>query len=217
MSIFFRVFSIASWALIILLSVYFFLTDVIAYFFGYRSPTFGDTLFHNQLWVVFHMAGGTLTLFLGPFGFWKFFRTRYLQVHRLMGKIYMIGMCFAGLSAIRLSLISQCVPCRISLFLLASFALLSTYFAWRSIKSGDVETHRRFMVRSYVCVLAFVAVRVDGIFSLEFLFGSIEDQTMGRVINEYFFSFVPLIITEIFLTWIPSFKKATKRVTVRAR
>ena len=217
MSLFFRLFSVASWSLIILLSVYFFLTDVIAYFFGYRSPTFGDTLFHNQLWVVCHMAGGTLTLFLGPFGFWKFFRDRYLHLHRLMGKLYMLGMCFAGISALRLSLISSCVPCRVSLFLLAAFALISTYFAWRSVKARDLDTHRKFMIRSYVCVLAFVAVRVDGIFSLEFLFGTVEDQTMARVINEYFFSFVPLIVTEIILTWIPSFRKATKRTATAMR
>ena len=217
MSLFFRLFSYASWAVIILLSTYFFLTDVIAYFFGYRSPTFGDSLFHNQLWVVLHMTGGTLTLFLGPFGFWRFFRNRFLHLHRVMGRMYMIGMGIAGCSALRLSLISQCVPCRISLFLLASFALLSTYFAWRAIKSGDMETHRKFMVRSYVCVLAFVAVRVDGIMSLELLFGGIEDSTMRRVVNEYFFSFVPLIIAEIFLTWVPSFRKATKRAALSVR
>ena len=60
------------------------------------------------------------------------------------------------------------------------------------------------MVRSYVCVIAFVTVRIDDVFSLNFLFGEITDPTFRRVVNEYFFSFVPLIIAEIIMTWWPS-------------
>ena len=40
------------------------------------------------------------------------------------------------------------------------------------------------------------------IFSSTFLFGQIEDPTYSRTVNEYFFSFVPLIIGEIFLQLI---------------
>ena len=60
------------------------------------------------------------------------------------------------------------------------------------------------MVRSYICVLAFVAVRIDDVVSLDFLFGAIEDRTFRRVVNEYFFSFVPLLIAEIVMVWWPS-------------
>lgn len=60
------------------------------------------------------------------------------------------------------------------------------------------------MVRSYICVLGFVAVRVDDILPLDFLFGAISDPTFRRVVNEYFFSFVPLLIAEIVMIWWPS-------------
>lgn len=60
------------------------------------------------------------------------------------------------------------------------------------------------MVRSYVCVLAFVAVRLDDIYPLDFLFGRIADPAFRRVVNEYFFSFVPLLIAEIIMVWVPS-------------
>ncbi len=60
------------------------------------------------------------------------------------------------------------------------------------------------MVRSYICVLAFVLVRVDDILPLDFLFGSIKDGLVRRVVNEYFFSFVPLLFAEIIMVWIPS-------------
>jgi uncharacterized membrane protein len=171
--------------------------NVGAFFFGYRSRNFGSTFFNNQLWVVMHLVGGSMALLLGPVQFWVFIRNKYLRFHRTAGKIYMFGVLLIGISAFRLSLISPCVPCRISLFLLTLFAVLSTWFAWKAIKIRNIKTHRQMMVRSYVCVLAFVAVRLDDVLPLDFLFGSIEDPTFRRTVNEYFFSFVPLIIAEI--------------------
>lgn len=63
------------------------------------------------------------------------------------------------------------------------------------------------MIRSYICGLAFVTVRIHGIFPLDFLFSNIEDPTFERTVNEYFFSFVPLIIAEVLMIWLPTVKK----------
>jgi uncharacterized membrane protein len=206
MSISIKILTWALWFLIIALSVYFFYDNVIAYFYGYRSELFGDTLFNNQIWVSLHMVGGTLILLLGPIQFWNWFRNKFLHLHRLLGKIYLLGAALVGFSALGISLISACLPCRISLFLLAVFLLLSSGFAWVTIKQRNIKAHRQFMIRSYVCALAFVAVRIDGIFPLDFLFSNIEDPTFRRTVNEYFFSFVPLIFAEIMMTWLPAIK-----------
>jgi uncharacterized membrane protein len=203
---------IALWIAILAFSIYFFLDNVIAYFYGYRSRVFGKNLFNNQLWVVMHMVGGTFCLLLGPMQFWPFIRKRYLLFHRVTGRIYMAGILLIGISALRLSLVSPCVPCRISLFLLTLFALIATWFAWRAIRVRNTKVHRQMMIRSYVCVLAFVAVRLDGIFPLDFLFGAIEDPLFRRVVNEYFFSFVPLLITEVLMVWYPSVFLKNKKI-----
>jgi uncharacterized membrane protein len=185
--------------------------NVIAYFYGYRSRNFGDTLFNNQLWIMMHLAGGTLALILGPLQFWVFIRSRFMKLHRLLGKIYMAGVALIGISSLRLSLVSYCVPCRISLFILTILVLLSTFFAWKAIKSRNIKVHRQMMTRSYICVLAFVAVRLDDILPLDFLFGNITDPLFRRTVNEYFFSFVPLIIAEIIMVWIPSVYHKSKK------
>lgn len=164
---------------------------------------FGSSFFRNQLWVVMHMVGGTLTLLSGPLQFWSFIRNRFVQFHRSTGKVYMFGILLIGISAGRLSFISSCVPCRISLFLLTVFAVMSTWFAWRAIKARNTKVHRQMMVRSYICVLAFVMVRVDDVFPLDFLFGKVNVPLYARVVQEYFWSFVPLIIAEIVMVWIP--------------
>lgn len=195
------------WFLIISLSAYFFYDNVISYFFGFRSKLFGTTFFQNQIWVSLHMAGGTLILLLGPIQFSDWFRNKFLDLHRFLGKIYLLGAGLAGLSALGISLISSCLPCRVSLFLLAVFMILSSGLAWITIKQHNIKAHRQFMIRSYVCALAFVTVRIDGIIPLDFLFSNIEDVTFRRTVNEYFFSFVPLIIAEIMMTWLPSIKR----------
>lgn len=194
------------WMLIIGLSAYFFFDNVVAYFFGYRSKLFGETFFHNQIWVSLHMTGGTLILILGPIQFWTWFRNRFIKMHRQLGKIYLVGAGLAGLSALGISLISSCLPCRISLFLLSVFMILSSAFAWITVKQHNIKAHRQFMIRSYVCALAFVTVRIDDILPLDFLFSNIEDPTFRRTVNEYFFSFVPLIFAEIAMTWLPAIK-----------
>lgn len=199
------------WSFIIWLSFYFFMDNVIAFFYGYRSKNFGTTFFNNQFWVVLHLIGGTMTLILGPTQFWPFIRRRYLKFHRVAGKIYMIGILLIGISVARLAVVSSCEPCRISLSLLGFFSVLSTWFAWKAILGRNIKTHRQMMVRSYICVLGFVAVRIDQLLPMDFLFGTIEDPVFRRTVNEYFFSFVPLIFAEIVMVWIPSVSKLKRR------
>jgi uncharacterized membrane protein len=197
-----RVLIFVSWIVIIGLSGYFFLENVWVYFSGYKS----DSYLSNPLWVGLHLIGGTLALMFGPVQFSNWIRTRYLNFHRLSGKIYIIGAFVSGTSALRLSLISACSPCRVSLFILAVLVLATTFSAWWLIKKKNVTAHRQFMVRSYICVLSFVAVRIGGLVSLDFLFGKISDPLFDRTVNEYFFSFVPLIIGEIIMIWLPTLK-----------
>jgi uncharacterized membrane protein len=196
-----------SWTIIIGLSAYFFLENVGVYITGYRS----DSYINNPIWVSSHLIGGTLALLFGPIQFSKWVRNKYLTFHRLTGKIYIIGAFIAGLSAIRLSLISSCLPCRVSLFILAILVLFTTFSAWWCVKNGNIKAHQQFMVRSYICILSFVAVRIGGIIPLDFLFGQIEDPTFGRTVNEYFFSFVPIICGEIFMIWIPTLKNIKRK------
>ena len=194
------------WTLIIGLSGWFFYSQVLRYLTGFRSKVFGDSFFNNQVWVTMHLIGGSMALLLGPLQFWSSFRNKFLSGHKLSGKLYMTGVLLIGISAFRLSLISYCTPCRVSLFILAVLVSISTWFAWQAIKSKNIKVHRQFMVRSYVCVLSFVAVRIDDIFPLTFLFGQIEDHIFRRVVNEYFFSFVPLLIAEMLMIWWPAIK-----------
>ncbi len=205
-----RLFTLISWIVIIGLSIYFFVDNVAVYLTGFRSKSF----MNNPFWVGLHLIGGTLALLFGPIQFSKWIRNKYLTFHRLTGKIYIVGAFIAGLSALRLSLISSCAPCRVSLFILAVLVIGTTFAAWWSVKNKNVTAHRQFMIRSYICVFSFVAVRIGGLFPLDFLFGQIDDPTFDRTVNEYFFSFVPLIVGEILMIWLPTLKTIKGKIKV---
>lgn len=206
-----RLLIIISWIVIIGLSIFFFLENVVVYLTGFKSNTF----ISNPLWVGLHLIGGTLALFFGPIQFSKWIRSKYLSFHQLTGKFYILGAFIAGISALRLSLISTCSPCRVSLFILAVLVIATTFSAWWAVKNKNVTAHRQFMMRSYICVFSFVAVRVGALISLEFLFGQIDDPTFNRTVNEYFFSFVPLIIGEIFMIWLPTLKNIRDKIKMK--
>jgi hypothetical protein len=70
---------------------------------------------------------------------------------------------------------------------------------------------KQFMVRSYVCALAFVLVRLDRFLPIDFIFDPIVDDNVYGVVTEWTFSILPLVITEIAMIWIPSLKKPATR------
>ncbi|NVN17623.1 DUF2306 domain-containing protein [Muricauda sp. HICW] len=205
-----RILTFIFWTIIIAISVYFYYYNVFAYFYGYRNERFGTTLFTNQIWFVAHMVGATFSLFLGPVQFWPSVRKKYIRYHRMAGKLYIVGSLIAGISALRLSLINDCAGCRYPLFLLSVLFLLTTACAWIAIRRKNIVAHQQFMTRSYTLALAFVFVRLYQILPLDFLYGPIHNAEVERTVNEWIFSFVPLIIVEIVMIWLPSLKKTRR-------
>lgn len=195
------------WAALILVSIYFYNDNAIAYFRGYRSERFGETFWKNQVWFVAHIAGATCSLFLGPMQFWKSFRTKYMRWHRLSGKVYIIGSLIASIAAFRLSLIYDCIGCRYGLVILAILFFFTTALAWYAIKQKNIKAHKQFMIRSYTCALSFVIVRLPQILPLKFIFSEIQDSAVSRTVQEAFYSFLPLFLVEVAMIWIPSLKK----------
>ncbi len=198
-----QIFLFIFWTFLILVSAYFYYDNAVVYLFGYRNERFAD----NQFWFIAHMLGATCSLFLGPIQFWKSIRNKYLKYHRLAGKIYIIGTLVAAISAFRLAFTFACVGCRFSLVPLSLLLFITTAMAWYAIKQKNIIAHKQFMVRSYTCALAFVFVRLYQVIPMNSLLGVIEDQNVRGVVIEWMFSFMPIILVEIFMIWIPSLKR----------
>jgi len=193
---------------LLLVSAWFYFDNAVVYLFGYRNERFAG----NEFWFVLHIVGATCSLFLGPIQFWKKIRTKYLRLHRTIGKVYIIGTLLAAISAFRLALIFDCVGCRYSLIPLSILLFTTTSMAWCAIRQKNIIAHKQFMIRSYVCALAFVFVRLYQVLPLGFIFQPIMGDDVYGVVMEWTFSILPLILVEIFMIWIPSLRKQSKQL-----
>lgn len=152
--------------------------------------------------VYFHVVGGTLMLFLGLANLYIGTTNRFFQYHKLIGRLYLIGGGLGAISAIVITSSTAHKPAGITTFTNTSISLLTLAFAWllaagmafRAVRNARYESHREWMIRSYVLVWSFVfcrlVTRVPGV----------EDIGGGNA--SIWLSWVaPLVICEIALQW----------------
>lgn len=204
-----KVFWFLFWLGIVGLSLYFYVNTFLDYAAGYIPENFKRGFFESKIWFIGHIAGASAALLLGPFQFWKSFRTKYMKYHRTAGKIFIIGSLVAAVCAFRINLMYDCKPCRVSLGILSVIWFACTWAAWWAIKNKNVKTHRQFMVRSYTAALAFVFIRIFTIFGYKNVFPFLDTTMERRITSEWLCWVVPFLIIEIYMVWWPSLRKGS--------
>ena len=124
-----------------------------------KSHLIGNTWYQ----VIFygHLTTGMIALISGGLQFSSTLRLRKIQVHRFLGKCYVITAMMSGSAALGLSLFAHGGWSNIIGFSLFSIAwLLSTWWGLTTIKSGDLDGHIRWMTRSYACALGALTLRI---------------------------------------------------------
>lgn len=174
-----------------------------AILFRFYNEGIGDTFWNKQFWYIFHISTAIAPLVLGPFQFWKWFRTRHIRWHRLMGKFYIAGSLLGGLSALYLGVTISLEGSRLPLVLLSLLWLFMTSAAWISIRRKNINAHRLFMIRSYVLALVFIFLRLMGDIPGNVLFFYIESPEMRDTTHEWMSWVLPLLITELCISWFP--------------
>ena len=185
-----------------IIALYFVIDRALPYFIHFGFEQFSNYYWPNRWWLVGHLLGGITALLIGPFQFSKTFRNKYLQIHRNLGKIYIIAIIIGSLCAIYMSFtvaLQVNVAWSISLFFLALPWLVSVLMAYRMVRLKRIPQHREWMIRSYVISFAFV------------LFRLLDETTIARSLMETFEErgptciwlswAVPLFFTEVILQW----------------
>jgi uncharacterized membrane protein YozB (DUF420 family) len=125
-----------------------------------------------------------------------------MQLHRTLGKIYIIGSIVSVLCLIRIfPKIGWAAPV-LSQIVVTTLWLLSTLAAWWTIKRKNVKAHRQFMARSYLFAFYFVAVRMIDYLGVGF-FGFSKEDNVYLANSDWFTWVVPFIILEMYQSWWP--------------
>jgi len=135
-----------------------------------QPPFIQDRVSIVPLAVYGHLAGGMFAIAFGPFQFSRRLRSRHINVHRWMGRTYLIAVVVGGLSGLALARMSQGGNiAHLGFALLALGWIFTAARAYRHIRAGDDIAHRRWMIRNFSLTFAAVMLRIY--IPLSFAFG----------------------------------------------
>ncbi len=137
-----------------------------------------EALLSNSIWNFFfytHILLGGVTLLSGWSQFIKKLRNNRINLHRHLGKIYVVAVLLSGIAGLYISffatggLVSQ-----LGFGALAVLWLGTTFMAYISIRNKKIILHQQWMIRSYALAFAAVTLRLwlpslTGFLNMEFV------------------------------------------------
>ncbi len=152
------------WTIVWGLALYFIYTNALRYFnpsYSIYTPEFKP----YAPFIVAHVAGGMIALLIGPLQFFPSIRKKYTQLHRSLGKVYLLSVLISVLSATYLAIFDNILRKKEFMFGSGTLAMALAWFitgsmAFWAIKQRNFTQHREWMVRSYVLTANFIIFRL---------------------------------------------------------
>lgn len=157
-------------------------------------PYSGKTWLNNRLWFALHIGAGLLVYAIGIIQFTSALRNRYIKLHRLLGKVYIVASLVAIVTLAFIIPDGLCKPCKISQTIVTTLWLLFILSAYYFIRQRRIEWHRRMMISSFICAAYFVTVRVVDKFAMSFFYKTTKTEDQALLVSDISVWFVPLII-----------------------
>ena len=172
--------------------------------------SFKAKVLENYLTMFLHMFGGSLALATGVLAISERFRNHSLNRHRILGKLYCMGVLMGSVGSIFMSFLSTGgIVTHVGFGLCSIVWAYSTYRGYRAIRKKQIEEHRVWMIRSFSITLIAVALRIE----LPFLsiYSGSEFSEVYKLVS--WFAWVPnLIIAEWFV--IPKRSNGISQVNI---
>jgi uncharacterized membrane protein len=146
------------WTALGLTTLFVFITsEVLLYtdypmYHAYRLQVIAD----RQL-LIPHTLAGMLALLIGPLQFSSRFRQRYLNIHRVLGRVYVVSVFVGSFTGIALAWGRPGLP---GTSMQAAAWMVCTTAAFLTARNRQIVPHRQWMARSYAVTLTFVSSRV---------------------------------------------------------
>ena len=107
-----------------------------------------------------HIAGGMGALLSGPWQFSEKLRTRALNLHRWLGRFYLVEVAIGSVAGFAMATVSEeGLPTHLGFGALAVLWFFTGLQAYRMARNGDIQAHRNWMIRNFALSLAAVTLR----------------------------------------------------------
>jgi uncharacterized membrane protein len=152
----------------------------------------------NLFWLLLHIVGSMVAAILGPFQFLPQLRRHWLNLHRWLGRIYLLGVLAGGIGGLYMAFFAYGGwVARAGFLTLAILWLYSAYKAYDHIRRREIEAHRHWMIRNYALVFGAVTLRlgllVSQVANFDFLTTYVIMAWMAWVPN--------LVVVELWMRW----------------
>ena len=128
---------------------------------GVRPPFLQQRFLTMPLVAALHLGASAVALAVGPLQHNSRIRGGFLNLHRWMGRTYIVAVLAGSIAAFVLATLSHGgLVTHVGFGLLAVLWLGSTATAYRFIRAGNQMAHRRWMTRSYALTFAAVTLRI---------------------------------------------------------
>jgi len=114
----------------------------------------------GTLFLLPHAIFAGLALIMGAFQFSNRLRSRHLRVHRVMGYIYVLSVMIGAPIAIPLAARVDTPSLAAASAVQAFGWMFCTGVALYCIRTGNVQQHRRWMIRGYPFAMVFTVARI---------------------------------------------------------
>lgn len=129
-------------------------------FLGSKAPEISQDAIWKTAFPAHIVFGGT-ALFIGWRQFGSSFRNKYIRLHRVIGKMYVIAVVISAVSAIYMGFYANGgLIAAAGFIILGMIWLATTVIAFISIKNGLIIRHQQWMTYSYACTFAAVTLRI---------------------------------------------------------
>jgi uncharacterized membrane protein len=122
-----------------------------------------------------HMIGGAIALTVGAFQLNSCMRANRLNLHRLLGKVYVIAVIFSGFAGLYLATNSMGgIVAHFGFGTMAVLWVFTVSMAFFQIKKGNVNAHRTWMIINYSLTCSAITLRLylpsfPWIFNVDFM------------------------------------------------
>lgn len=125
------------------------------------KPVSVSTSFLWRIAFFTHIYLGGISLLVGWSQFSKRIRGKRLKIHRLLGRIYVICVLISAIAGFYVALFANGgILSQLGFSFLAIGWFYTTLNGYTTIKKKEIESHRKWMIRSYAFTLAAVTLRL---------------------------------------------------------
>jgi hypothetical protein len=150
----------------------------------------------HALWTYAHALTGTVMLFSGAAALWIGWTRKGFRLHRWVGGTYLVSGLLASGVVLGLNTIDvhHDIAVAAPMLGLAGAWLLAAAMAFRAIRNRRVDSHKQWVIRSYVLTWSFVFCRGLGVLPID-LAASAGPSLMWTT------WIAPLLLCEALLQW----------------